>query len=125
MFGKTFFSLGLALFSLGPALAATSPDPEKPEIYTVSRGDSLWKIARETWGDGSKWPLLYAANQEAIHDPNLIFPGQNIVIPTEVQKGQLKQAMNKALQASEGTRSPSGGAASSGKRQPGSGSARS
>jgi hypothetical protein len=44
--------------------------------YTVQPGDSLWQIARRTYGDGRYWVLLYQANADRIANPNLIFPGQ-------------------------------------------------
>ena len=29
------------------------------QSYTVSSGDSLWKIAQKQYGDGSKWKKIY------------------------------------------------------------------
>ena len=43
--------------------------------YTVVPGDSLWKIARELLGDGSRYVELAKRNKDLIKDPNLIFPG--------------------------------------------------
>ncbi|MGB9903039.1 MAG: LysM peptidoglycan-binding domain-containing protein [Desulfotomaculales bacterium] len=61
----------------------TRPDERTPPAtYDVKPGDSLWLIARRIYGDGSRWPDLYAANQSVIGpDPNLILPGQQLVIP--------------------------------------------
>ncbi|GEM_PF-5084812 len=53
------------------------------ESYQVESGDSLWKIAEEVYGDGSQWTKIYEANQNIIDDPNLIYPNQNLVIPTD------------------------------------------
>lgn len=54
------------------------------ETYVVVRGDSLWKIAKRKYGDGRKWRRIYAANRELIgSNPNLIHPGQQLVIPAE------------------------------------------
>lgn len=52
--------------------------------YTVIEGDWLSKIAsmRSVYRDGSKWPWIYEANKEKINDPNLIFPGWVLLIPT-------------------------------------------
>jgi LysM repeat protein len=47
----------------------------------VRPGDSLWKIAEREYGDGSLWPRIYAANDSTIETPNLIHPGQPLVIP--------------------------------------------
>jgi nucleoid-associated protein YgaU len=47
----------------------------------VSRGDSLWRISRITYGDGARYALVYQANRERIRNPNLIHPGQILVLP--------------------------------------------
>lgn len=59
------------------------PDTEiQPGSYVVAEGDSLWKIAQRTYGDGDKWRSIYDVNRDAIGvNPNLIFPGQTLIIP--------------------------------------------
>src|SRR5258705_415467 len=49
---------------------------------TVSRGDSLWRISRLTYGAGTRYAVIYKANREQIRNPNLIYPGQIFVLPT-------------------------------------------
>lgn len=49
--------------------------------YTVQKGDSLWKIAREKMGSGQKWNEIYRANPDTIKNPNLIYIGQVLHIP--------------------------------------------
>ena len=49
----------------------------------VSRGDSLWRISRITYGDGARFALVYRANRDRIRNPNLIYPGQNLVLPVK------------------------------------------
>jgi nucleoid-associated protein YgaU len=49
--------------------------------YTVVKGDSLSKIAKQVWGDASLWPRIYDANRTTIKDPDLIYPGQVLDIP--------------------------------------------
>ena len=42
------------------------------------------KIARRFYGDAKKWPRIYEANKSLIGDnPDLIQPGQNLVIPQD------------------------------------------
>ena len=52
--------------------------------YTVVEGDWLSKIAsmRKVYHDGAKWPWIYEANQDKISNPNLIYPGWVLLIPT-------------------------------------------
>ena len=47
----------------------------------VSRGDSLWRISRITYGDGTRYAIVYRANRDRIRDPNLIHPGQILFLP--------------------------------------------
>lgn len=52
--------------------------------YKVEEGDWLSKIAsmRKVYHDGSKWPMIYEANKDKIKNPNLIYPGWVLLIPT-------------------------------------------
>ena len=52
-------------------------------IWIVSKGESLWKIAgnQDIYGDSNKWELIWRANLEIIKDPNLIYPNQILIIP--------------------------------------------
>lgn len=62
--------------------ADTSPAPASPQTYTVKEGDCLWNIAKNFYGDGSKYTDIFNANTEVITgSPNLIYPGQVITIP--------------------------------------------
>ena len=49
--------------------------------YTVKKGDSLSKIAKEAYGDASKWKAIHAANKAKIPNPDLIHPGDQLTIP--------------------------------------------
>jgi nucleoid-associated protein YgaU len=78
---------------------ATAPEPEPvPEpapveaeeaapaetggrTYTVQSGDSLWKIAEEMYGNGSKYMKIFEANKDLLDNPDKIFPGQELKIP--------------------------------------------
>lgn len=51
-------------------------------IYVVVSGDSLSKIAKREYGDANKWKQLYEANRDTIKDPNLIYPGQKLKLPS-------------------------------------------
>jgi nucleoid-associated protein YgaU len=50
---------------------------------TVSRGDSLWRLSQQSYGAGMRYAVIYKANKEQIRNPNLIYPGQVFVLPTQ------------------------------------------
>jgi LysM repeat protein len=58
---------------------AVQPETER---YTVKRGDSLWKIAEERLGDGTRYVELVALN-EAVLDgrPDFLLPGTVLKVP--------------------------------------------
>lgn len=62
-----------------PAPAPTPPPAPSGTYYTVVPDDNLWNIAVTYYGDGTRYPEIAAAN--SIPDPNLIFPGQVLLIP--------------------------------------------
>lgn len=70
----------------GEQATATTTRPTEsktqPKTYTVKKGDSLYLIAQRIYGQGSQWQKLYSANKKTIgNNPNLILPGQKLVIP--------------------------------------------
>lgn len=60
--------------------AAAPPPPEK-QFYTVKKGDYLSKIAKQVYGNANKYNVIFEANKPMLKDPNLIYPGQVLVIP--------------------------------------------
>ena len=59
-----------------------SPAVEQGKTYTVQKGDTLWKIAKQFYGNGSRYPKIVSANSDKIKNPNLIYPGQTFSIPS-------------------------------------------
>jgi nucleoid-associated protein YgaU len=57
-------------------------EAEEARTYVVQSGDSLSKIAKELLGDAGRWPEIFEANKDKIKDPNLIYPGQELNIPS-------------------------------------------
>ncbi len=57
---------------------ASLPDEK---FVIVQPGNSLWRIARGTLGEGVRYSVIYQANQDQIRDPDLIYPGQIFVVP--------------------------------------------
>jgi len=53
-----------------------------PKVYVVKSGDTLTAIAKRELGSSSKWREIYNGNKTVIgRDPDLIKPGQKLVMP--------------------------------------------
>jgi len=52
-------------------------------LVAVQPGNSLWRIARATYGEGVMYTVIYSANAEKIRNPDLIFPGQVFTLPAQ------------------------------------------
>ena len=48
---------------------------------TIEPGDNLWNISRIKYGNGMQYTVIYLANSNQIVDPDLIFPGQVLMVP--------------------------------------------
>ncbi len=64
-----------------PAAAPAAPKPAGPTKYTVAKGDSLWKIAEATYGNGEKWTEIAKLN--ALRHPNVIQVGAELELPAK------------------------------------------
>lgn len=66
-------------------LTITETEPTNLNVekmfYEVKKGDSLSKISKEVYGDAMKYNHIFEANKPMLKDPNLIYPGQKLVIP--------------------------------------------
>ena len=58
--------------------------------YEVVKGDHLWGIAGKDaiYDDAYMWPRIYRANRDAIADPDLIYPQQQLSVPYGVAENQ-------------------------------------
>jgi LysM repeat protein len=58
---------------------------EKPIIYTVVQGDTLWGVSQRFIKDPYYWPNLWSSNPD-IGNPHLIYPGQKL----RIYKGRIE-----------------------------------
>jgi nucleoid-associated protein YgaU len=49
--------------------------------HEVKKGETLWKIAEQYYGDGSLYQKIFAANRDILKDPDRINIGQKLRIP--------------------------------------------
>ncbi|GAA1834862.1 BTAD domain-containing putative transcriptional regulator [Actinomadura chokoriensis] len=76
-----------------PLLADQAPPVQEPEhpwrTRTVEQGDTLWDIARRTYGSGVLYPKIFESSQgidqpdglPPLTDPDVLHPGQRIRLP--------------------------------------------
>ena len=49
--------------------------------HTVKKGETLGKIAKQYYGNASKYNAIFKANTNILKNPDLIHPDQELVIP--------------------------------------------
>jgi nucleoid-associated protein YgaU len=76
---------GASRQSAPPARSGDAQNAIVAELVTarVQRGDSLWRISTTVYGEGTRYTQLYDANASQIRDPDLIYPGQVLVVPKQ------------------------------------------
>ena len=91
------FDKAATAFNTLSAIAEFAPLPAKYTVRLIpERRDCLWRIAEYPfiYNNPLKWPVLYEANKKTFKDPsnpNLIFPGQVLQIPSI--KGEKRDGM--------------------------------
>lgn len=51
--------------------------------HTVKSGETLGKIAKQYYGDASKYQKIFGANSDILKNPDLIHPNQELIIPND------------------------------------------
>ncbi|MAP54996.1 LysM peptidoglycan-binding domain-containing protein [Altibacter sp.] len=51
--------------------------------HTVKSGESLSKISKHYYGDPMKYNAIFEANRDQLKNPDMIHPGQELVIPKQ------------------------------------------
>ncbi|MBB6733183.1 LysM peptidoglycan-binding domain-containing protein [Cohnella zeiphila] len=79
--------------SSGGAATVTKSAPKRPDdrvppkTYTVVSGDSLWKIAQMTLGDGSRWKEIQKLNKISDAQVKSLKIGQTLKLPAVTGSG--------------------------------------
>ncbi|WP_062302732.1 LysM peptidoglycan-binding domain-containing protein [Demequina subtropica] len=74
----------------------TASSAPEPALHVVTRGECLWSITADALGAGATpgaiaeaWPALYRENHARIGaDPDLIRPGQRLVLPEGLREAR-------------------------------------
>ncbi|MDY0882694.1 Ig-like domain-containing protein [Dongia soli] len=85
--GKVVSRVELPFEQAPTALAASNGK------VVIQPGNSLWRLARQSYGSGLRYTVIYEANKTQIRNPDLIYPGQVFVMPKSEENGQGGDAM--------------------------------
>lgn len=66
----------------GADAADPTPSATGARHYVVKDGDTLSHIAQRHYGSASDWRRIYEANRGTIANPDMIHPGQELVLPS-------------------------------------------
>jgi nucleoid-associated protein YgaU len=69
-----------------PATEDSSPVIRTGQSLIIRKGDNLWRVSRRFYGAGRSYTLIYSANRDQIRDPDLIYPGQVLSIPSREEE---------------------------------------
>jgi LysM repeat protein len=83
--------------SAAASLAPTQPPAPTPQVYTIKKGDTLLKVAKE---HGLTLEELLAANKD-IKNPNKVGEGQQIIIPAQSEAPPDQVTASEAPSASQ------------------------
>ncbi len=54
---------------------------DAPQFYTVVKGDTLSKVAKQYYGNANAYMKIFEANKPMLTHPDKIYPGQMLRIP--------------------------------------------
>ncbi|MFQ5793749.1 MAG: LysM peptidoglycan-binding domain-containing protein [Candidatus Bipolaricaulia bacterium] len=72
--------------------SAAGPELEMAYFrYTVKRGDSLWAIATEVYGEPVLWTIIFYLNRDIIRNPDFVREGVTLTLPIVSGLGRILQ----------------------------------
>jgi LysM repeat protein len=80
----TLDSFGTRTVTVTAAKSARPAAAAKSTSYQVRSGDSLSRIADRYYHNAGDWQYLFHENDKTISDPNLIYPGERLLVPPTV-----------------------------------------
>lgn len=87
-----------------PSTQATAQGTQRWVTHTVSEGESLYAIARDLLGDGSRWPELQKLNSDQLQGGEDIRVGMVLKIKADTGRSQAVRAPQGGTQPAAGVR---------------------
>jgi len=74
-------SIGLRKVPAGKVMSAEKVTPASGRYYVAKEGDSLWKIAADQLGKGSRYVEIFTLNNDIMKDATNVVPGMRLRMP--------------------------------------------
>lgn len=74
--------------------------------YTVVKGDTLWDLSRKNYDNPFLWPSLWEVNKSTVTNPDLIYPGQVLLIPPAEEIKKITPPTGVAMQGKKQSAPP-------------------
>ena len=79
----TEYELGSAS-SLNTAGSSAGADKNLPEFHSVAKGDTLWAVSSQYFGNPWEWPRVWSNNPQ-VENPHWIYPGDQLRIGDDAE----------------------------------------
>ena len=66
---------------MAPGTEPQSSEWDATQWHEVKKGETLWKIAEQYYGDGRLYMKIFEANTDSLKTPDVIRTGQRLRIP--------------------------------------------
>jgi LysM domain len=70
---------------VAPALLGAQPAATRTRSHVVKAGETLWRIAQDSLGDGHRWTEILALNRDHVTSPNQLETGLRLVLPARAR----------------------------------------
>jgi DNA-binding protein HU-beta len=71
--------------------------PIQTTTYSILSGDNFSELTEKKWGDIALWPYLYMLNIDTYPDPDVLLPGDILILPSKPDKNINKTEIEQSI----------------------------